>query len=190
MGTERDGTVWSAGYVATRAAVARRIQPRLPDGRRLGIRSGPAGVGRIPARLSPVSLRSTLSAMPPLRPAAVPDSVPTGATFYNHFAFPTRYQDTLFLADWSRGRILTVAVMGCVVNGPGEAKMADLGIAGGKGRGVIFRQGEIVKTVDEPDFMSALIEEGEKIIAEIDAGTYKAVGHADNVIPLMEIPGR
>ena len=89
-----------------------------------------------------------------------------------------------------RGRILTVAVMGCVVNGPGEAKMADLGIAGGKGRGVIFRQGEIVKTVDEPDFMSALIEEGEKIIAEIDAGTYKPVGHDDNIIPLMEVPGR
>ena len=90
-----------------------------------------------------------------------------------------------------RGRILTVAVMGCVVNGPGEAKMADLGIAGGKGRGVIFRKGEIVKTVDEPEFMSALIEEGEKIIAEMDAGTYTAVGHADeNVIPLMEVPSR
>ena len=90
-----------------------------------------------------------------------------------------------------RGRILTVAVMGCVVNGPGEAKMADLGIAGGKGRGVIFRKGEIVKTVDEPDFMSALIEEGEKIIAEMDAGTYTAVNHSsDNVIPLMEVPSR
>jgi (E)-4-hydroxy-3-methylbut-2-enyl-diphosphate synthase len=90
-----------------------------------------------------------------------------------------------------RGKILTVAVMGCVVNGPGEAKMADLGIAGGKGRGVIFRKGEIVKTVDEPEFMSALIEEGEKIIAEMEAGTYIPVGHADpNVIPLMEVPSR
>ncbi len=89
-----------------------------------------------------------------------------------------------------RGKILTVAVMGCVVNGPGEAKMADLGIAGGKGRGVIFRKGEIVKTVDEPEFMSALIEEGEKIIAEMEAGTYIPVGHDDNVIPLMEVPGR
>ncbi len=84
-----------------------------------------------------------------------------------------------------RGRILTVAVMGCVVNGPGEAKMADLGIAGGKGRGVIFRKGEIVKTVDEPDFMSALIEEGEKIIAEMDAGTYTPVN--ETLIPLMEV---
>ena len=90
-----------------------------------------------------------------------------------------------------RGKILTVAVMGCVVNGPGEAKMADLGIAGGKGRGVIFRKGEIVKTVDEPEFMTALIEEGEKIIAEMDAGTYTAVSHTmDNVIPLMEVPAR
>jgi len=90
-----------------------------------------------------------------------------------------------------RGKILTVAVMGCVVNGPGEAKMADLGIAGGKGRGVIFRKGEIVKTVDEPEFMSALIEEGEKIIAEMEAGTYTAVSHTmDDVIPLMEVPRR
>ncbi|MBI2724180.1 MAG: flavodoxin-dependent (E)-4-hydroxy-3-methylbut-2-enyl-diphosphate synthase [Chloroflexi bacterium] len=88
-----------------------------------------------------------------------------------------------------RGKEITVAVMGCVVNGPGEAKMADLGIAGGKGRGVIFRKGEVVKTVDEPDFMNALIEEGEKIIAEMDAGTYVAVDHyGENVIPLMEVP--
>jgi len=89
-----------------------------------------------------------------------------------------------------RGKEITVAVMGCVVNGPGEAKMADLGIAGGKGRGVIFRKGEIVKTVDEPEFMSALIEEGEKIIAEMESGTYTPVGHADNVIPLIEVPSR
>jgi (E)-4-hydroxy-3-methylbut-2-enyl-diphosphate synthase len=77
------------------------------------------------------------------------------------------------------GRELTVAVMGCVVNGPGEAKQADLGIAGGKGRGVIFRQGNVIRTVDEPEFMSALIEEGNKIFAEIDAGTYKVVDHTD-----------
>jgi len=87
------------------------------------------------------------------------------------------------------GKPITVAVMGCVVNGPGEAKMADLGIAGGKGRGVIFRRGEIVKTVDEPDFLSAIIEEGDKVIAEIEAGTYiPAAKAAENVIPLVEVP--
>jgi (E)-4-hydroxy-3-methylbut-2-enyl-diphosphate synthase len=68
------------------------------------------------------------------------------------------------------GKPITVAVMGCVVNGPGEAKMADLGIAGGKGRGVVFRRGEIVKTVDEKDFLPALIEEGDKVIAELEVG--------------------
>ncbi len=69
------------------------------------------------------------------------------------------------------GKPVTVAVMGCVVNGPGEAKMADLGIAGGKGRGVIFRKGEVVKTVDEKDFLPALIEEGDKVIAELETDT-------------------
>ena len=87
-----------------------------------------------------------------------------------------------------RGKAITVAVMGCVVNGPGEAKMADIGIAGGKGRGVIFKKGEIVRTVDEPEFLSALIEEGERIIADIEAGIYTPVSHTgEEVIPLMEV---
>jgi len=62
---------------------------------------------------------------------------------------------------------ITVAVMGCVVNGPGEARQADVGIAGGRERGVIFRKGEVVRTVEEEDFLSALIEEGERVIAEM-----------------------
>lgn len=48
---------------------------------------------------------------------------------------------------------LDIAVMGCVVNGPGEAKEADLGIAGGKGRGVIFKSGEVVANVDEDELL-------------------------------------
>jgi (E)-4-hydroxy-3-methylbut-2-enyl-diphosphate synthase len=54
---------------------------------------------------------------------------------------------------------MKVAVMGCVVNGPGEARDADVGIACGKGRGVIFRKGEIIRTVDEKDFLEALMAE-------------------------------
>jgi (E)-4-hydroxy-3-methylbut-2-enyl-diphosphate synthase len=54
---------------------------------------------------------------------------------------------------------LTVAIMGCVVNGPGEAKEADLGIAGGKGVGVLFRKGKIVKKVREKDFGPVLLRE-------------------------------
>ncbi len=54
---------------------------------------------------------------------------------------------------------LTVAIMGCVVNGPGEAKEADLGIAGGKGAGVLFKKGKVVKKVREKDFASVLLRE-------------------------------
>lgn len=56
-------------------------------------------------------------------------------------------------------RPIKVAVMGCSVNGPGEAKEADFGIAGGKGRGILFVKGKIVKTLDEKELVSALVRE-------------------------------
>ena len=58
---------------------------------------------------------------------------------------------------------IKVAVMGCVVNGPGEAKDADIGIACGKGRGVLFRKGEKLRTIEEKDFVQALMAEVEKL---------------------------
>jgi (E)-4-hydroxy-3-methylbut-2-enyl-diphosphate synthase len=61
---------------------------------------------------------------------------------------------------------LQVAVMGCVVNGPGEARHADLGIAAGKKRGHLFIKGEIVRVVPEDEMVEALVEEAKKIIAE------------------------
>ena len=54
---------------------------------------------------------------------------------------------------------IRVAVMGCVVNGPGEAKEADLGIAGGIGEGLLIRKGEIIRKVPESQLLSALREE-------------------------------
>ena len=54
---------------------------------------------------------------------------------------------------------LTVAVMGCVVNGPGEAKNADIGIAGGKGQYVVFKKGEVIKKVSEDEAYDAMIQE-------------------------------
>ena len=56
--------------------------------------------------------------------------------------------------------------MGCEVNGPGEAKDADIGIAGGKGEGMIFKKGEKYRKVSEPDFYDVVIEEVEKMAAE------------------------
>lgn len=58
---------------------------------------------------------------------------------------------------------ITVAVMGCAVNGPGEAREADVGIAGGKGEGLLFRHGEIVRKVPEDQLAQALIEEIDKL---------------------------
>ncbi len=57
---------------------------------------------------------------------------------------------------------IKIAIMGCVVNGPGEAKNADVGIACGKGKGIIFSKGKQVRTVNESEFIVALMEEIEK----------------------------
>lgn len=57
---------------------------------------------------------------------------------------------------------IKVAVMGCVVNGPGEAREADVGIAGGKGEGLLFKKGEIIKKIKEEELVSALMEEIKK----------------------------
>jgi (E)-4-hydroxy-3-methylbut-2-enyl-diphosphate synthase len=61
---------------------------------------------------------------------------------------------------------IEVAVMGCVVNGPGEARGADVGIAGGKGEGLIFRKGEIIRKVPEDQLVSELFKEIDAIIEE------------------------
>ena len=60
-------------------------------------------------------------------------------------------------------KAIKVAVMGCIVNGPGEAEDADVGIACGKGRGAIFRKGKVVRTVKEKDFFEALMREVERM---------------------------
>src|SRR5438876_4091060 len=60
---------------------------------------------------------------------------------------------------------IQVAVMGCVVNGPGEARGADLGIAAGRGRGHLFVKGQVVRVVPEADMVGALLEEAERLVA-------------------------
>jgi len=69
---------------------------------------------------------------------------------------------------------LRVAVMGCVVNGPGEAREADLGVASGNGKGQIFVKGEVIKTVPEAEIVPTLLAEAHRIAAE--AGPDAAVG--------------
>jgi (E)-4-hydroxy-3-methylbut-2-enyl-diphosphate synthase len=67
---------------------------------------------------------------------------------------------------------LTVAVMGCAVNGPGEAREADIGLAGGEGQGLLFRSGEVVRKVPQAEMVEALVEEVQSLLAERCAGCH------------------
>ena len=69
-----------------------------------------------------------------------------------------------------------IAVMGCEVNGPGEARAADIGVAGGKGIGLIFRNGEVIRKVAEAEIVQTMREEVERFLAERRAGRAAADG--------------
>lgn len=66
-------------------------------------------------------------------------------------------------ALWKRPQSISVAIMGCIVNGPGEAKEADIGIAGTDGTGILFKKGEVVRKVPEEKLVDVLLEEIDKI---------------------------
>jgi (E)-4-hydroxy-3-methylbut-2-enyl-diphosphate synthase len=82
---------------------------------------------------------------------------------------------------------ITISILGCIVNGVGEAKEADLGIAAGKGKGVIFRRGEIVRHVTEEEMVDALLEEVDRWDAEeADLGGEKGRrGRQANPLPIL-----
>lgn len=89
-------------------------------------------------------------------------SCPTcGRTKINLIALLSQFKERVKAEGLDRLN-LKVALMGCVVNGPGEAREADLGIAGGNGEGLLFRHGEIIRKVDEDKLIDALIEEMKK----------------------------
>jgi len=77
---------------------------------------------------------------------------------------------------------LRVAVMGCVVNGPGEAREADLGVASGNGKGQIFIRGEVIKTVPEEQIVETLVEEALRMAEEIRAANGDEEGAAGPVV--------
>lgn len=87
-------------------------------------------------------------------------SCPTcGRTQINLIRIAEQVEEKLAAVD----KPIKVAVMGCAVNGPGEAREADVGIAGGKGVGLIFRHGEIIRQVPEEDLLEELMKEIEKL---------------------------
>ncbi len=90
---------------------------------------------------------------------------------------------------------IQVAVMGCVVNGPGEAREADIGIAAGRGKGHLFIKGQVVRVVPETDMVEALLEEARRLVEEgVDArlaaaDSAAAADAAASAAELLEIQG-
>src|SRR5690606_3600424 len=77
---------------------------------------------------------------------------------------------------------IQVAVMGCVVNGPGEAREADIGIAAGRGRGHLFINGQVVRVVPEEEMAETHLDEARKLVAEgVEARLAAAVANADEL---------
>ncbi|HEY6796870.1 MAG TPA: flavodoxin-dependent (E)-4-hydroxy-3-methylbut-2-enyl-diphosphate synthase [Kineosporiaceae bacterium] len=84
---------------------------------------------------------------------------------------------------------LRVAVMGCVVNGPGEAREADLGVASGNGKGQIFVRGEVVKTVPESRIVQTLIEEAMRLAEEMGDGVGRGGDDGTSGSPVVTVVG-
>nr|WP_298990490.1 flavodoxin-dependent (E)-4-hydroxy-3-methylbut-2-enyl-diphosphate synthase [uncultured Pseudokineococcus sp.] len=82
---------------------------------------------------------------------------------------------------------LRVAVMGCVVNGPGEAREADLGVASGNGKGQIFVKGEVIKTVPEDQIVETLIAEAERLAEQMGEPAGEAAGPAAAGSPTVSV---
>ncbi|GAA2031771.1 flavodoxin-dependent (E)-4-hydroxy-3-methylbut-2-enyl-diphosphate synthase [Pseudokineococcus marinus] len=82
---------------------------------------------------------------------------------------------------------LRVAVMGCVVNGPGEAREADLGVASGNGKGQIFVKGEVIKTVPEDQIVETLIAEAERLAEQMGEPAGEAAGPAAAGAPTVSV---
>jgi (E)-4-hydroxy-3-methylbut-2-enyl-diphosphate synthase len=81
---------------------------------------------------------------------------------------------------------ITIAVMGCVVNGPAEARHADIGVTGGRGKGVIFKQGKLYRTVPQEELLPVLLAEIDAIAAE--QGSPRTHGEASEFVGSSPLP--
>ena len=142
---------------------------------RMGLLKSAAGMGSLLLHGIGDAIRVSLTADPVREVAAGLDLLRAvglrrdGITFVSCPTCGRTKIDLIDLAQRAETRLagcrknLRVAVMGCVVNGPGEAREADIGIAGGDGCGLIFRKGEILRKVSEDRLLDALVEEIERL---------------------------
>lgn len=142
---------------------------------RMGLIKSAAGIGSLLLKGIGDTIRVSLTADPVKEIYAAKDILKaldidrSGIQFVSCPTCGRTKIDLIGLADEAERRLrdckknIKVAIMGCVVNGPGEAREADIGIAGGDGNGLVFRKGEILRKVHEDKLIDALIEEIEKL---------------------------
>ena len=142
---------------------------------RMGLIKSAAGIGSLLLKEIGDTIRVSLTADPVKEIYAAKDILKaldidrSGIQFVSCPTCGRTKIDLIGLADEAERRLrdckknIKVAIMGCVVNGPGEAREADIGIAGGDGNGLVFRKGEILRKVSEDKLIDALIEEIEKL---------------------------
>ena len=137
----------------------------------MGLIKSSAGIGALLLHGIGDTLRVSLTADPVREVAAGLDLLKaigmrqSGCTFVSCPTCGRTKIDLIALADAVEQRLqncpkpIKVAIMGCVVNGPGEAKEADIGIAGGDGYGLLFKKGKVFRKVPERELLDALLEE-------------------------------
>ena len=148
IGITEAGTIWS-GTIKSAAGIGALLSRGIGDTIRVSLTGDPLEEVRVGWQiLKSLRLRK--------RGAEIISCPTCGRTEIDLISLANQVEKMLEKYD----KEITVAVMGCVVNGPGEAREADIGIAGGRGVGLIFRKGEIIKKVPE----AKLLEELEKEI--------------------------
>ena len=146
-----------AGLIKATAGIATLLAEGIGDTIRYSLTADPVEEARAGRQLlEALGLRERKTARPDRLPVAAAGPRSTSS------AWPRRPR-----RPWpGRNLPIQVAVMGCVVNGPGEAREADLGIAAGNGKGHLFVKGKIVRVVPEDEMVAALVEEAERLVAE------------------------
>jgi (E)-4-hydroxy-3-methylbut-2-enyl-diphosphate synthase len=151
IGITEAGTPWR-GTIKSAAGIASLLTQGLGDTLRVSLTGDPVEEVKVGWQI--------LKSLELRRRGVEIISCPTcGRTDIDLIGLAEKVEKKLALID----KNITVAVMGCAVNGPGEAKEADIGIAGGKEEGLIFKNGEIIKKVKEEELLDELIKEIKKL---------------------------
>lgn len=150
LGVTEAGTVWT-GTIKSAIGIGALLLDGIGDTFRVSLTAQPDEEIRVAKRICRIlGIRSQ---------GVMVISCPTcGRTDFDLIHLAEEFEKHTAEVDKS----CNVAIMGCVVNGPGEAKQADFGLAVGKGSGVIFRKGEPIRTVLEHEYLKALLQEVEK----------------------------